>query len=380
MRAPVKLSWLYWPLGVILGLLAAFVVMPLLGDDPARAESTVGPIVSDCDGALHELVIQYTPDSAEIVAAPYRDFLTQLSEAVTVHVVCRDRAAFDDLVGRVGSVKCKLNPVIADHPMTSWSRDRWIAMYPGGDASTFTLLSPRGEHGADAWPERRGDEAIGDDLAGALSNVDSARSELYFDGGDFVCDSETAFVTPNVRLRNLQVTVETETELLRRLREITGRRVVLLKDAPDHHAGMYMMTLGNKRVMVGDPSLAGALLTKEEIAGLPFPQPADFGAETQALFDSVAKQCEDAGYEVIRVPVAPCKDGRTFITTLNSVLDDHDGQRTVYMPTIDGAEKLNKAATRVWEQAGFTVKPVNCTTCYRFFGSLRCLVNVSNRG
>ncbi|MBZ0135407.1 MAG: hypothetical protein K8I27_03410 [Planctomycetes bacterium] len=380
MRVPGKLSWYYWPLGVTLGLLAAFLVMPLLDKDEARAESTVGPILSDCDGALRELVIQYTPDSAEIVAAPYRDFLTQLPEAVTVHVVCRDRAAFDELAGHVGEVRCRLHPVFADHPMTSWSRDRWIALEPAGDATAFTLLSPRGEMGADAWPERKGDEGIGDDLAGALANLDSARSELYFDGGDFVCDHETAFVTPNVRLRNLQVTVKTEIELLRRLREITGRTVVLLEDAPDHHAGMYMMTLGERRVMVGDPSMAKALLTDAEIAALPLPYAADFSAETQALFDSVAEQCRNAGYEVIRVPVGPCKDGRTFLTTLNSVLDERDGQRTVYMPVIDGARKLNEAAEKVWREAGFEVRRVNCTTCYRWFGSLRCLVNVSNRG
>lgn len=371
---------LIWPLGVILGLAAALLVMPLLGDESARAESTVGPVLSDCDGALHEVVIQYTTDSADIVIPPYRDFLGQLPEAVTVHVVCRDRSAFDDLVSRVGPVSCRLNPVFADHPMTSWSRDRWIALAPAGDSTAFTLLSPRGELGADAWPERKGDEKIGDDLSRALSNTESARSELYFDGGDFVCDSETAFVTPNVRLRNLQVTVETELELLRRLREITGRTVVLLKDAPDHHAGMYMMTLGDRRVMVGDPSLAKSLLTEAEIAALPFPYPADFGEATQALFDAVARQCEDAGYEVVRVPVAPCKDGRTFITTLNSVLDHRDGERTVYMPVIDGAEKLNEAAERTWKDAGFEVKRVNCTSCYKWFGSLRCLVNVSSRG
>lgn len=380
MRVPGKLSWYYWPLGVILGLVAGFIVMPLLYDESARAEPTVGPILSDCDGALRELVIQYTPDSAEIVAAPYRDFLTQLPEAVTVHVVCRDRAAFDELVSHVGEPRCKLNPVFADHPMTSWSRDRWIALQPAGAATSFTLLCPRGELGADAWVERKGDELVGEDLAGALANVADARSELYFDGGDFVCDGETAFVTPNVRLRNLQVTVKTEAELTRRLREITGRKVLLLKNAPDHHAGMYMMTLGDRRVMVGDPSLARAILTDEEVAALPLPGGADFSSETQAMFDSVAEQCANAGYEVIRVPVGPCVDGRTFLTTLNSILDEREGQRTVYLPVIDGADKLNDAATKVWVDAGYTVRRVNCTTCYRFFGSLRCLVNVSNRG
>ncbi|MCZ7607880.1 MAG: agmatine deiminase family protein [Planctomycetota bacterium] len=379
MSASGKPFRLHWPLGVILGLVAALLAMPLLKSTP-RAETTVGPVLSDCDGAMHELVIQYTSDSAEIVAAPFRDFLTQLPKAVTVHVVCRDRAAFDDLKSRVGETACTLNPVFVDHPITSWSRDRWICLRPAGSATAFTVLSPQGEMGADAWPERKGDEQLGDDLAAALApHVAAVRSPLWFDGGDFVCDEETAFVTPNVRKRNLQNTVKSEEELLTRLREITGRKVVLLKTAPDHHAGMYMMAVGNRTVLVGDPRLTRDLLG-DEAEQLPLPPGLDNSDECQARFDAVAEQCREAGYNVVRIPIAPGKDGRMFLTYLNVILDQRDGQRVVYMPVFDGAERLNEAAAQVWEKAGYEVKRVNCTDCYKFFGSLRCLVNVLKRG
>jgi hypothetical protein len=373
-------SRFHWVVGIVLGLLAALAVMPLLGGEDAKAESTVGPAISDCDGELQELVIQYTPDSSHIVLNPYRDFLTQLPKEVLVHVVCRDRAAYDELTAHVGKTACKLNPVFVDHEMTSWSRDRWVALSPAGSAKAFTLLLPQGELAAEVWAARKGDERIGDDLAAALADVIAFRSELYFDGGDLVGDSETYFVTPNVLRRNLQHTVKTEAELQQRLEELLGRKVVLLKDAPDHHACMYMMPVGGRTVLVGDPRMARDLLTEAEIAGLPLPAGADFSDATAATFDAVAEQCREAGYRVVRVPLAPGKDGRMFLTPVNAILDERDGQRVVYMPRFDGAEKINTAAAKVWFDLGYEVRPVDCTDCYRYSGSLRCLVNVLRRG
>ncbi|MBX3460119.1 MAG: hypothetical protein KF696_09205 [Planctomycetes bacterium] len=380
MDAPGSLSKLKWPLGVVLGLAAAIAVMPLLGGDKPKPQSTVGRTLSDCDGALHELVIQYTPGSADIVEAAYRDFLRQLPDAVTVHVVVRERADFDELARTVGATKCRLNPVVVTHDITCWARDRWLALHPAGESRAITVLSPQGEVGADSWPGRKGDEKVGESLSGAVADITAVRSELYFDGGDFVCDNETAFVTPNVRKRNLQVTVQTEAELIERLEQVLGLKVVLLKTELDHHAGMYMMTLGKRRVMVGDPRMTRALLTPEQAASLPLKGGPDFSDATAAKFDTVADQCRAAGYEVIRVPQAPGGDGRTYITYVNVILDERDGKRVTYMPNINGADVLNRAAAEVWQQAGYEVRPVNCTGCYTYFGSLRCLVSVLRRG
>jgi hypothetical protein len=373
-------SKLHWPIGIILGLLAALAVMPLLGHGSAKAESTVGPAIADCDGAIRELVIQYTPDSAEIVLNPYREFLRQLPADVIVHVVCREQADFDALAAHVGKTACKLNPVLVDHELTSWSRDRWVALAPAGSASAFTLLTPKGELGADVWAARKGDERIAEDLAGALPDIAAFRSELFFDGGDLVGDGETYFVTPNVRLRNLHITVKTEEELQRRLEELLGRKVVLLRDAPDHHACMYMMPVGDRTVVVGDPRMARDMLTADEIAGLPIPKGADFSEATLAKFDAVAEQCREAGYTVKRIPLAPGNDGRVFLTPVNAILDQRDGKRTVYMPRFDHADKLNAAAAHVWQELGYEVRPVDCSDCYKYSGSLRCLVNVLRRG
>ena len=158
-----------------------------------------------------------------------------------------------------------------------------------------------------------------------------------------------------------------------------GREVVLLDEAPDHHAGMYMMAVGDNTVLVGDPRLAQELLSKSEAEALPLTGGVDFSAATFAKFDAVAEQVRKAGYRVVRVPVAPGADGRTFITSLNSILDQRAGKRIVYMPVFDQADKLNRAAAAVWNDIGYEVRKVNCTSAYRHFGSLRCLVNVLTR-
>jgi Porphyromonas-type peptidyl-arginine deiminase len=381
MNTFLKSNLLQWPLGIMLGIACALVAMPFLGGAPKAApRSTVGALQSDCDGAIEDLVVHYTPDSAHIVSVPYRDFFRALP-LLTVHVVVRRQADFEELRAFVGATTCKLNPVVVDHEITSWSRDRWLALSPAGGASAVTILSPKGELGSDVWPQRKGDESAGESLAKALApSAVAVRSELFFDGGDFVADDETVFVTPNVRRRNIQLTVEDEAELKRRLVKILGRKVVLLDTPLDHHAGMYMMAVGNRTVLVGDPRAARDALTPEQAAALPLKGGPDFSEATQAAFDAVAEQCKREGYKVVRIPLGPGKDGRTYLTYLNAILDQRDGKRVVYAPTFDGAEALNAAAAKVWQSVGYEVRAVNCTSSFKYFGSLRCLVSVLRRG
>jgi len=370
--------------GVFLGLCLAAGALAFVERFRAAAPArNAGPLFSDCDGALRELVIHYVPAAAPIVERTYRQFLSQLPGDTTVHVVCPDRAAFDDLTGRVGPVACKLRPVLTGHAMTYWSRDRWIAFGPRGPGEPVTLLSPRAEAGGELWPQRAGDSRIGDDLALALGHdVVSERSALHFDGGDFVGDERTAFVASAVLRRNLQRTVQTSQELLELLSKKLQRRIVLLRDAPDHHVGMYMMTVGDGTVLVGDPGMAEALVRRPRGAAPAFCQAGggdDFSEATQRRFDSVAAQCAAAGYRVVRIPIVPGRDGRTYLSYLNVITDQRDGRRIVYMPVYDHAPALNEAAAAVWRGLGYEVRPVDCSSAYVHFGSLRCLVNVLRR-
>ncbi len=361
-------------LGMLLG--GAIGAIGLSLTDRFRAERAAwesGPLLPDCEGALRELVVHYVPAAAPIVECAYRGFLRQLPAEITVHVVCPDRAAFDDLLGRVGTVACTLSPVLVGHAITCWSRDRWLALGPATGkmpVPPVTLLLPRAEEGAELWPARDGDGLVGDDLARALRGRAAAeRSQLHFDGGDFVADADTAFVAPAVLARNLQRTVQTEGELRAALERILRRRIVFLRNAPDHHAGMVLMAAGDRTVVVGDPSLARGQ-----------PGDGDFREETQRRFDSVAADCAAAGYRVARIPIVPGRDGRTYLTYVNAILDQRAGRRVIYMPVYAHVPSLNEAAAAAWRSLGYEVRPVDCSAVFPHFGSLRCLVNVLRRG
>ena len=340
-------------LGVLLGLFLAAGVCTLV-----YARRGAGAPVPDCGGRLRELVIHYLPESDGITLRAYREFLPALSDEVTVYVVVPDPGAFEQLLAALESVPPpSLVPIVVGHEMTCWSRDRWLAV-------GRTLLSPHAEAGAEIWPARAGDQLMAADLARALpGRYRAVRSDLLFEGGDFVCDEETVFVTPAVADRNPQFDVR---EVLRGL---LHQPVVLLDRAPDHHAGMFMMALGGRRVAVGDPSLAD----RTEAAAML--EDVDFSAETQADFDDVARACRAAGYEVSRIPCVPSRRSRAWLSPLNVILD---GDR-VFLPVFRGAPLLNAGATACWERFGFEVVPIDCTGAYPHGGTLRCLVSVLRR-
>jgi hypothetical protein len=372
-------KWMRIPLGILLGLVGAAIVLAVV--DPRTATPVASPptVLSDCDGAIDEIVIHYVTGAGDIVGRAYRDFLQQLPGDVVVQVVCPDRVAFDDLVTRVGSTDCRLEAVVVAHPITPWSRDRWLAL-ARDDVGNTTLLCPRSEKSEEIWPHRAGDAKVGRDLANALTpRVASVRSSLFFDGGDFVTDKKRVFATPDVLLRNIQHTVHTRDELQMRLERVLNRDVTLLEDAPPYHAGMFMMAAGENTLLVGDPSAARRILGNVNTNSLFSPTEADFSAETIAQFEAVAKQGQEAGYHVDRIPVVPGRDGRTYMTYVNVIIDQRGDERVVYMPVYDGVAQLNRAAAETWRSIGYEVREVNCTDSYRHFGSLRCLVNIVSR-
>jgi hypothetical protein len=363
--------------GVALGLIL-YALLAASGWLSSPAPPPAAPsarIVSECDGAIDALVIQYVR-GADFALATYKSFLPQLPRAVTVYAACPDASAFEALRAAVGPTACDLRPLLTGHPITAWSRDRWAALT--GSGRTF-LLCPREEAAAAQWPARAGDQQIAFTLARLLPaspTLTPLRSDLAFDAGDFLADDEAVFVTPAVFQRSRGLA--SPDHLRRTLSPLLNRRVVLLERAPDHHAGMFMMAAGGRRMIVGDPSLARPLL--ESITPTPeLPFLPDFSPSTQELFDSVARQAAAEGYTVTRIPVLPGQGSRSWLTWVNGLIDHRDGRRHFYMPTYAHAEPLNHAAEQVWQSLGYEVHRIDCTTLYPHFGTLHCLVNVLSR-
>ncbi len=372
--------------GVALGLSFGFTILALTSSPPRRPAPS-GRILSECDGHLRELIMQYEPSAKEIAATTYREFLQALDADVTVHALCPTQAAFDDLIAQVGATRCKLLPVIANHPMTTWSRDRWVSLQGSKPDGPTIIYSPQSEAGNEVWPSRAGDERVGVDVARALApRALARRSGLYFDGGDILSDGRNVFVMPRLLSRNIQHTVTNRQQLVEILGTELNRHVVLLDEAPDHHAGMFMASIGNNTMLVADPKLGRELLSASGQNSAAFatvvhelPGGPDFKPETQRLFDVVADQCAALGYRVVRIPVIPAQDGRTFLTYVNALIDEQAVRRVVYLPRYDGCEIMNTAARTIWETEGYEVRTVNCTATYRHFGCLHCLVNVFSR-
>ena len=357
-------------LGICLGLALGMIALSRTNGHSDAGPRT-GPMLSECDGAIRSIVIQYVA-GADFAANIYRQLIPALPGDVRIYAVCPGPGDWDELSAALGNSSKRLTPIFTRHEMTAWSRDRWIALSPLDGQGPTTLAAPWAEAGAGIWLQRRGDQRIASDLAARLTPaVGFEQTGLYFDGGDLLADERSVFVTPGLIRRNLQQTARTRQELEQMIESVTHRHAILLEDAPDHHAGMFMMAAGDNRVVVGDPSLARPLLEPIDLPG-----GADFSMETQRQFDSVADAASAAGYRVTRIPCVSAADGKTYITPLNGIIDQRDGVRTIYLPQYEHQDRFNAAARGTWESLGFRVVPIDVTGTFRYFGTLHCLVNV----
>jgi hypothetical protein len=323
--------------------------------------------------------MQYTSGST-IVWPVYRQFLGYQPAGVTVYMVCPGQQDFSEIQGQIGQLQCKIIPIFTGHPITTWARDRWVQLAPASPGGAITLLAPKGELQQENWPQRAGDSHVAEDIAGFLApSVRADRSSLYFDGGDLLADEKFVFVTPAVLRRNLQHTVADRQELIDRLQNDLHRPVILMDDAPDHHAGMYMMAIGTGRMLVGDPSLAAPLLDATDPTLTAMTGGPDFTPQAQKRFDAVAKLATDHSCQVTRIPIIPGQNGKQYLTYVNVIMDIRDGRSIVFMPTYRDQPKLNAAAQGVWESLGYQVYPIDCTTLWPQGGTLHCLVNVLER-
>jgi hypothetical protein len=383
-------------LGVFIGLsCAALLLSSMSGRQSSGAVNC--EMMSECDGALREIVVQYTSGAQNVVPV-YREFLPLLAPDVVVDVIVPDASSFNELRSALPATSCTLHPIIVNHPMTAWSRDRWVALLPAHAGDPTTLLAPSAENAADTWPARAGDQRIAADLAAALSpRIAALRSGLEFDGGDLLCDGEHIFATSAVLHRNLNRTVASRDELVRTLEDELHRRVILMDDSPDHHAGMFMMAAADRTMLIADPRMAftytvdlSSLSCAQTSKFVPnvameqllatLPGGPDFSEQTQQRLDAIADQCQALGLRVVRIPTIPAMDRKTYLTYLNVITEVRDGHRIVYMPVYRGADRLNDAAERAWRQIGYDVKRIDCTSTYQCFGNLHCLVNVLARG
>jgi hypothetical protein len=361
--------------GCAAGLVLAVCLSELAGRRPAPPPAR---LISDVDGALAELCIQYRQDFNESVIETIADLFNGLGDGVGIRVIVEQRSEFDFLlaeldrrgVSRLGRLKA----VVTGFPITPWARDRFGAL-KSGQGPVIAVPPVRS-----IMPGPRGnDERVPEVLAASLPGSTCLPLPFMFEGGDLLADADHAYIAANCLARNSPENVDNRPGLLRRMEGGLNRKIIVIGDAPedvpDHHICMFLTPLGGKRVAIADPVL-GLELYRRNPAG----EAVDIETDTAQFepFLKVIRCMEQQGFTVVRVPFLLTRTPRVYVSYNNAILERRDNHKILYMP-VYGIPDLDRAASDVFEREGWHVVPVRVSKLYRHTGSLRCQVGIISR-
>ncbi len=341
-------------------------------------------LVSDVDGELAEVEVQYVRSFHDQAFPTLADFLGALPESTAVRVVVADAEEFDFLMAemeRAGvRTPAEVTAVVTGFPVTPWAKDRFGTLRRGRTA-VLAVPPERSRVGG----ARGNDERVPDVLCDHLDGVECQALPFRFEGGDLLSDDERVYVAATLLGRNPALD---EDELMSRIRDTFGKEIVRLghspADVPDHHIGMVVTPLGDGVVAVADPDLGRDLIRALTPVGS---EPVDGGATVVAIeetdeaylpFRRVIADLEEQGLRVVRVPMLLTDTPRVYVTYNNAVLETRRDGGHVYLP-VYGLEELDALAMAAFEGEGWTVHPVRVADLYRHTGSLRCQVGVIRR-
>ena len=387
-------------LGVVGGLVIGQALVLLRGLD--RDHSV--PLRED-RGQITRVVMQYAPAAGPIVAPIYTQFLTALGKDIEVVWVVGRQADADDLRSRLGAAwpegRCRV--VAVGKEITTWSKDRFVALSPEGRPGPAFLCAPA--RSRTASDSRTNDQEVPYRLTRSLPRLFGVRSmDAAFDGGDILAAGGRVFAHPAILEKNPPgrgSPFRSESELKDYLGREMSTPITWLGsspgDAPPHHIGMYLTVIG-KSAFVGDVRLAESLGGPRPILDFWPVRGARRRSETQRALDPAGGEATDAlksdlqdrldrtarqmgnlGFQVVRVPLLPSATPRAWMSYNNGILETRRGETVYYMPTF-GAPGLDAAAARLFHRAaGCRVVPIDCSEAWPLGGSLHCLVNVVNR-
>lgn len=322
-------------------LVAALVAIP-------SSEPPAG--VSESEGRIGSIYLQFNRASSAIVAPIYRELLRGVQGKV--YVGCPERADWEAFCREIGGPLDRFQPVLTGRPTSAWAKDRFIPVRVGRE---LRLLVPERPP---ATPGGKADWLVAWDLSRATGAV-VRTLPLDFDGGDIWMTRELSFagralVEKNAPLNEAQIGAMLEREL--------GTRVVFVEGAP-HHLGMFLTPLDGRTVMVADPDW-GKRLSSD----------GDWSHEWLPRLRALPDQLMKLGLRVVPVPFVPLSEERVYITYNNVLIDG----KTVYLPEYE-IPALDDAARAAWSAEGFEVRPIPARRLFPQRGVVHCLVNVLSR-
>ena len=343
-----------------------------------------------------------------------------LSDSAQVFIITNDRAAFTILHNpwpdRVRFIELPL-----DNSITIWPQDPFLVL-DGGAASGTILASKDFQRAADSA------------MAGPIAKASGYRlqySELFFEGGNIVSDSENVFIGGNtVRHNALQLNMH-EAEVVLAFQEELGRKAFVIGPVPQPvgHIDMILTPLGEGRVALADAKLGIALAEKqvsqdpEEVEkferycrafffghplinrvqvkdGDTLEAPEVLGRTKEMIkksrdiapvLDGIAGALKSHGFIVERVPflyggpeASQSKESKVkpvypMITYNNVLIEEEGGLGMVYLPSY-GWEAMDAAGERTWQELGFKTRLVKGLAISAMYGgALRCSVKVLSR-
>lgn len=277
----------------------------------------------------------------------------------------------------------------------------------------------------------REDDRIMPEVLGEMLDIEVIRSELNFEGGNLVSDSDAVFTGMNTIQTNVAQLHETPDQIQQRFERTLGRPLIVVGENQPSvpHLDLIVTPLGKKRVAIADSrqgaELAEALMQTSAAEISNFERQCEnlfFGrADIQQLqdvrgncisrpelvnhthravraslliadeLDALSQDFIDLGYQVLRVPAlipdlkpqltesGQEKPGYPFLTYNNVLLEERDGKAIVYLPQY-GLPTMDTAAVECWEKLGYEAKPIDgFATSSMYGGSLRCCTKVLSR-
>jgi hypothetical protein len=182
---------------------------------------------------------------------------------------------------------------------------------------------------------------------------------VYYDGGDIITTKYTAFVGPDVYLKNVSELGAPQTKMC--LENLTGKRIVVVANHIDtwSHIDLYWIPLDERSGLLGDPSLCKKVLSPKGLWN------EDYERSLRVLgpeLDLVAEGLIREGLQVSRIPLICLGSQITerhikanYITRsyANAVIDNQDVSVAPF-----GIDELDELSRKPFEERGLRIKTV----------------------
>lgn len=404
---------------VCLTLCSIFLIGSIIAWVRSEPESPL-QILNDFESEIEVVVCSATSArnsslrNAELVS----NIVNGLSPKTHVLVLVNDRKAFQT---RNPSERVTFIEVPPQKSISIWPQDPFVVVQ---SQSETQLVVP-------CTFDREDDQVMPTALGDRLG-IEVVHSELYFEGGDLVCDEEAVFTGMNTLQYNMELLQETSQSIAARFEKTFGRPLIVVgKEQPSiAHIDLIVTPLGRGVIAVADSRPAASLVSQirttspEEIqtfeqhcgkmffgredivqiknlSGNLIARPSlehethtaiQASLEIAQELDDIASDFATRGYEVVRIPalIPDLKPelnsageempGYPMLTYNNVLLEERDGETIVYLPQY-GLPALDVAAAKCWKELGYQVKTIpGFATSSMYGGSLRCCTKVLIRG